>query len=205
MPVDQARSLYKHMTGLTALSDAWKHAAIQSLLNVRSDLRQRPEEEERPPLFVTAESLREKQSELQRIRTEDIPANSKDIQIAREHGDLSENAEYKAAKERQELLHRRAEELQELIDRARPIVPEAIKGDVIAPGTRARLRNLGSQQEESFTFLGMWDADPDNGIISYLSPIGQQLLRHRVGETQKVKLPSGDVTEYEILAIEKAI
>jgi transcription elongation factor GreA len=203
---EQARVLYERMMGMTALSDAWKEAAANSLRNVRSDLDDRERGGESSEIhFVTEAKLRGKQVELQRLRTEEIPQNSKEIQVAREHGDLSENAEYKAAKERQELLHRRAEELQDLIDRARPLSPETINTEVVSPGTRIVVRKIDSGEEETYTLLGLWDAEPDKGVISYLSPFGQQILRRRVGDRLTLELPSGERPEYEVLRIENAL
>lgn len=206
LPVEHARPLYLRMMGMVALSDAWKVAAQASLQSVRGDLDTgRGPEEEQEFLYVTAAKLREKQSELQHIRSVEIPENSRDIQTAREHGDLRENAEYKAAKERQTLLHKRMAELEALLSRARPILPETVTGEMVVPGTRVRLRNTGTGEEEVYTLLGLWDAEPEHGVISYLSPFGSQFLRRRPGETLTVNLPSGESHGYEILSIERAV
>ena len=142
------------------------------------------------------------------VRTMKVRTNADsphDSQLAREFGDLRENAEYKAAKERQVILHRRAEELQNLLDHARPIVPSTVTGEAVAPGTRIHVKNRTSDEEESYSLLGMWDADPDQGIIFYKAPFAAQFLRHREGETLTITIPSGESFEYEILRIERAV
>jgi transcription elongation factor GreA len=200
---EQARPLFAKMMGMSALSDAWKEAVKVSLRGVRGDLED-TSQAVADMLFVTAAKIREKQSDLQHIRTVEIPANSRDIEVAREHGDLSENAEYKAAKERQVLLHRRAEELDDLLSRALPIDPSSVTGETVVPGTRVALRNAETGEEETYTILGLWDADPNLGIISHQSPFASQILTRRAGETVTIKLPSGETPTYEILQIEVA-
>ena len=101
-----------------------------------------------------------------------IPANSKEIAIARSYGDLSENHEYKAAKEMQKILMRRKEELETQLARARGTDFSNAKTDVVGIGTIVQATDLGTNQPETFTILGAWDSDPDKGVISYLSPVG---------------------------------
>lgn len=132
--------------------------------------------------FVLAESLFRKQDELKSIREEEIPKNSKEIATAREYGDLSENAEYKAAKERQEMLNATMTRLQEEIERAEVIRADEIESDRIGFGTRVLLRNPDTNREEQFVILGPWESDPNTGVISYLSPFGAKLLNHRSGD-----------------------
>ncbi len=201
---DAARTLHQHMMRLTALSDAWKEAVTVSIGRVRSDLRA-PADAEEEIHFVTDARLREKRAELQHLHSVEIPQNSKDIQTAREHGDLSENAEYKAAKERQVILHRRAEELDRLLATAQPIVPEAITGETVVPGARITVRRVGDEAEEKYALLGMWDADPASGVIFHRSPFAAPFMRRRVGEQVTVDLPSGETHDYEIMAIENAL
>jgi transcription elongation factor GreA len=208
LPTDEARSLWRKIHGMTSLSDAYKTAVAASLSRVRDDLEERAAGGEAAPgadfHLVTEAVLKVKRAELQHLRTVEIPQNSRDIQVAREHGDLSENAEYKAAKERQVILHRRAEELDSLLSRARPIDPHAISGDTAVPGTRVAVRDAAGE-ERSYTLLGIWDSDPDRGVISYLSPLGAQFMRRRAGERFEVTLPTGEKQELEIVSIEKAL
>ncbi len=111
-----------------------------------------------------------------------IPANSKEIALARSYGDLSENHEYKAAKEMQKILMRRKEELESQLMRARGTDFSNARTDAVSIGTIVEATDLGTNQRETFTILGAWDSDPDKGVISYLSPVGAALLNHKVGD-----------------------
>ncbi len=117
-----------------------------------------------------------------------IPANSKEIAIARSYGDLSENHEYKAAKEMQKILMRRKEELETQLKRARGTDFSNASTDVVGIGTVVRATDLDTNQPETFTILGAWDSDPDKGIISYLSPVAQALLNRKVGDEVEFEL-----------------
>ena len=111
-----------------------------------------------------------------------IPANSKEIAVARSYGDLRENHEYKAAKEMQKVLMRRKEELEGQLTRARGTDFADPRTDVVAVGTVVHATDLEVNQQETFTILGAWDSDPEKGIISYLSPVAQALLNKAPGE-----------------------
>jgi transcription elongation GreA/GreB family factor len=117
-----------------------------------------------------------------------IPANSKEIAIARSYGDLSENHEYKAAKEMQGLLQRNKAELEVLLSRARGTDFANPRTDVAGIGTVIRATDLNTNHVERFTILGAWDSDPERGIISYLSPVGKALIGRKVGEEVEFEL-----------------
>ena len=117
-----------------------------------------------------------------------IPANSKEIAIARSYGDLSENHEYKAAKEMQKMLMRRKDELETQLTRARGTDFSNARTDVVSIGTIVRAMDLGANQPETFTILGAWDSDPDKGVISYLTPVAQSLLNNKVGDEVEFEL-----------------
>ena len=117
-----------------------------------------------------------------------IPANSKEIAIARSYGDLRENHEYKAAKEMQKVLMRRKEELEAQLMRARGTDFSNAKTDTVNIGTVVLATDLGTSQPETFTILGAWDSDPDHGLISYLSPVGAAFLNHKVGDEIEFEL-----------------
>ena len=139
-------------------------------------------------LLVSWSSLERRKDEYDELVKKTIPANSKEIAIARSYGDLSENHEFKAAKEMQKILMRRKQELENDLTRARGIDFSNARTDVVNPGTVVVVRNLDSQQTETFTILGAWDTDPDHGIISYLTPVGQSVLNHSVGEEVQMEL-----------------
>jgi transcription elongation factor GreA len=133
-------------------------------------------------LIVSWESLERRKDEYQELVHKKIPANSKEIAIARSYGDLSENHEYKAAKEMQKLLMRRKTELEAQLIRARGTDFAGAKTDTVSLGTVVHVTDVTTNQPETFTILGAWDSDPDKGVVSYLSPVAQSLLNRKVGD-----------------------
>lgn len=133
-------------------------------------------------LIVTSRMLEEKKKQLQQIIEVEVPANSKEIGFALSLGDLRENAEYKAAKERQNILNTTATRLQEEIDRAQTFDPTTVTVIRVSFGTIVTLKNNDTGLDETYTILGPWESDPDNKIISYMSPFGNAILNHREGE-----------------------
>jgi transcription elongation factor GreA len=133
-------------------------------------------------LMVTAPKYDEKQKQLSNIMEKDIPANSKEIEAALLHGDLSENAEYKAAKERQDQLNNQAARLKEELERAQLFDPNSVNTAKVSFGTKVLLRNTTKERQEEYTIMGPWESDPDHNIISYLSPFGNAILGKTVGE-----------------------
>ena len=136
-------------------------------------------------LLVSETAFKAKQKELKNLIEVEIPLNSKEIGAAIELGDLSENAEYKAGKEKQELLQISVGKLQEEIDRAQIINRENVKNDNISFGITATLKNNKNSDTEVFTILGPWESNPAKNIISYQSPFAGELLGHEAGETLK--------------------
>jgi transcription elongation GreA/GreB family factor len=139
-------------------------------------------------LFVSWESLERRRLEYQDLVQKKIPANSKEIAIARSYGDLRENHEYKAAKEMQKILMRQKDDLEAALSRARGTDYANAKTDVVGPGTVVLATDLATNQPESFTILGAWDSDPDRGVISYLTPIAMALLNRKVGDEVEFEL-----------------
>jgi transcription elongation factor GreA len=133
-------------------------------------------------LFVTAAKYTEKQKQLTDIMEVQVPQNSKEIAFALSLGDLRENAEYKAAKEKQEILNSQVVKLKSEIERASIFDPATIDTSHVSFGTKVVLYNETTAQEEIFTILGPWESDPGNKIISYLSPLGESMVNKRVGD-----------------------
>ncbi len=152
-------------------------------------------------LIVSWPSLERRKDEYTELVQKKIPANSKEIAIARSYGDLRENHEYKSAKEMQKLLMRRKSELEAQLVRARGTDFANPKTDVVSIGTRVRVTDLDAKQEETFSVLGAWDSDPDKGVISYLTPVAQSLLNHKPGESVQFEM-EGTAKHYRIEAIE---
>ena len=133
-------------------------------------------------LLVSWQSLERRKNEYHELVEKKIPANSKEIALARSYGDLSENHEYKAAKEMQKLLMRRKADLETELVRARGTDFSGARTDVASVGTVVHATDLATSQPERFTLLGAWDSDPDKDVVSYLSPVAQALLGHKVGD-----------------------
>jgi transcription elongation GreA/GreB family factor len=133
-------------------------------------------------LVVSWESLERRKNEYHELVEKKVPANSKEIAIARSYGDLRENHEYKAAKEMQKLLLRRKAELEIQLVRARGTDFANPRTDVAGIGTIVYATDLETQQTEHFTILGAWDSAPENNVVSYLSPVAHALLNHKVGD-----------------------
>jgi transcription elongation factor GreA len=133
-------------------------------------------------LMVTARMYEEKQKQLARIMEVEVPANSKEIAFALSLGDLRENAEYKAAKEKQEILNSTVAKLKDEIERAQLFDPASVNTGRTGFGTKVVLKNKSSGKREEYTILGPWESNPDHHIISYLSPFGAAMLNKTAGE-----------------------
>lgn len=160
-------------------------------------------EEKSEALVVSWSSLEKRKAEYEELINKKIPENSKEIGIARSYGDLRENFEFKAAKEMQAVLMRRKSELETALHNARGTAFESPDTSQVSIGTIVGLRDPDTGKEESFTVLGAWDGDPDRGIISYQTAIGQALLGHKLGEI--VTLTDHEETRrFAIISIEAA-
>ncbi|HPO49469.1 MAG TPA: transcription elongation factor GreA, partial [Spirochaetota bacterium] len=133
-------------------------------------------------LLTTKESLIRMQKELLNIKDVEIPDNSKEIGYAMEKGDLKENAEFKAAKERQTYLQNRLNKLMTDIGRATVVKKEDVKGDFITFGTKVTLRDVLSNSNLEYIILGPWESNTEKNIISYQSPLGSKLLDKKEGD-----------------------
>ena len=173
-----------------------KHPAVQSLVSGEQT-------KQDSTIQVSWESLERRRLEYQELVQKKIPANSKEIAIARSYGDLRENHEYKAAKEMQKIIMRQKEELEAQMMRARGMDFSNPKTDAVNIGTVVQATDLETNQSESFTILGAWDSDPDQGIISYLTPVAMALLNRKVGDEVEFEL-HGTKRRHRIEHIEAA-
>lgn len=139
-------------------------------------------------LVVSWLSLEQKRKDYDAIVRKKIPANSKEIAIARSYGDLRENHEYKAAKENQKILMTQKVELERDLMRARGTDFKNPRTDVVSIGTTVAVTEASSAKTETYSILGAWDSAPDQGKISYETPLAQALLTHAVGETVEFTL-----------------
>ncbi|WP_408936575.1 transcription elongation factor GreA [Desulfobulbus sp.] len=154
---------------------------------------------ERIPMSLTGnQQLRD---ELERLERMERPEIVKAIEVARAHGDLSENAEYHAAKERQSLVEGRILELKDKISRVELIDCSKVSTNRAVFGTVVTLMDLITETEATYQLLGPEEADVKKGSISVFSPLGRALLGKEVGDEVKTKTPGG-MREFEIIAIE---
>ncbi len=138
--------------------------------------------------------------ELRRLKEVEMPQVVKDISTARDHGDLSENAEYHAAKERQGFIHARIQHLEGALSRAEVIDPSKLAGDKVQFGARVKVANSDSGEETVYQIVGPDEADLKLGRISVASPLARSLIGREVGDEVTVNLPVGRRV-YEILEI----
>jgi len=149
---------------------------------------------------ITPEGYQKLQEELEKLLKFDRPKNIKDIAEARAHGDISENAEYHAAKERQSFLEGRIRDLQSKLAMAGVIDPSKITQSRVAFGAKVKVLDIEAGEEHVFVLVGPDEADAKNGKISISSPVGKSLLGKEVGDTAIVRAPAKTM-EYEILEI----
>lgn len=143
-----------------------------------------------------AANLRE---ELIRLR-EERPKISREIGIARDHGDLSENAEYHAAKERQGLVEAKIKDIEDKLSRAELIDPSKLSGDRIQFGATVLLMNVDTEEEVTYQIVGAEEASVADGTISITAPLARALISKTIGDEVKVELPSGTRT-YEVCEV----
>ena len=139
--------------------------------------------------------------ELHRVKFVERPQNIRDIEEARSHGDISENAEFEAAKERQAFLEGRIRELESKIAMAQVIEPSSLSGNSIVFGATVVMMDVETDEELKYQIVGVDEADVKGGRISVKSPIARALLGKKVDDTVRVNVPKG-VRELQILRIE---
>ena len=147
---------------------------------------------------LTAEGLQQVELELKKLREEDRPRIIQAIKDARSQGDLSENADYDAAREEQAKTEARIKELEYIVENANVI--EAVDGEV-SIGTTVTVQFVDDDEEEVYKIVGTTEVDVDNNMISKESPIGEALYGHKEGEVVTVNLPNGGGYEIKIAKI----
>ena len=150
---------------------------------------------------MTPEGHKKLHERLKYLRAVERPKNIQAIETARGHGDLSENADYDAAKEAQAHLSREISEIEDRLSRAQVIDPTTISHDKIAFGATVTLEESDSGKEVTYQIVGVFESDIKLGKISVESPIAKALIGKAVGDAALVQTPKG-TREYEILAIE---
>jgi transcription elongation factor GreA len=149
---------------------------------------------------ITKKGYQALQAELERYKRVERPKNIRDIEEARAHGDISENAEFEAAKERQSHIDGRIRDLEHKLAEAEIIDTSNFSTEKIVFGATVTVKELQSEKEQRYTLVGQDEADLKSGKISVQSPVGRSLIGKRVGDTVKVQTPA-KVAEYEVLNI----
>jgi transcription elongation factor GreA len=139
-------------------------------------------------------------AELKHLKTVERPKNVRDIEEARSHGDLSENAEYHAAKDRQSHLEGRMQQLEDWIARADVIDVSRLSGDKVVFGATVTVADTETDKQMKYRIVGELEADLKKGLISVTSPIARSLIGKEVGDTVTVQAPGGS-REYEVLEV----
>ncbi len=149
---------------------------------------------------MTASGYARLQEELKRFKTVERPAIIRALEQARDHGDLAENAEYTAARERQSFIEGRVAELEDKIRRAEVIDVSKLSGRVVKFGAKVRLADEDTGEETTYQIVGTDEADIKAGLLSVTSPLARALIGKRVGDTVEVVTPSG-TKAYEIVRV----
>jgi transcription elongation GreA/GreB family factor len=171
------------------------HPEIQDLMSGR-------EKEQEETLIVSEASYTEKKAAYDRLIKEEIPQNREDIKIARSYGDLRENFEYKSAKEYQRVLMKRQGDWERDLKLAQPTDFANPDTSKVSIGTIVKLEPVTDGSPLSYTVLGAWDSDPDNGIIAYLSERGLAILDKKIGDEVEFPLGTGGTERYRITGVQ---
>ena len=154
-------------------------------------------------ILMTREGYDKLKAELERLRGVEMLEITKRVATAREMGDLSENAEYHAAREDQGMLQARVNDLSDRLSRAVIIDPSKMPKDTVAFGSKVRVMDLDMDEEETYEIVGPGQENPDKGRILSTSPIGQGLLGKKKGETVSIPVPRGTI-RFKVLEISAA-
>jgi transcription elongation factor GreA len=153
-------------------------------------------------IYLSREGYEKLREELDRLKTVKRREFSKAIGEARAHGDISENAEYDAAKEAQGLNEKKIMELETKLARAKILEDEGIPTDEVLIGATVKLKDMDTGEELSYTLVAEEEADFSKNKISVTSPVGSGLLNHKEGETVKIVIPAGTL-RYKVLKISR--
>lgn len=154
-------------------------------------------------IWTSQESLSRREAELKNVEDVKMLENARAIGAAAAHGDLSENSEWKFALEERDMLRARVAKMQDELSRAHVLHPENVPTEMVGVGSKVSLKNVTSGTEIELTFLGPWDADLQKKILSYQTPIAQQLMGHPIGDVVHLTL-DGEEGDFRIERLEVA-
>ncbi len=175
--------------------------SVQSIVGGEAASRK---DEDTEDLIVSQESFNKQKAEYEKLVTEDIPRNKEEIAEARSHGDLRENAEYKMARQQQDLLLARKNELELAINKARVTDFSDATKDSVSVGSVVTLRPAEGGEPVRYSILGAWDGDPENQILSYQTPLAKALLGGKVGDEVTIEIEGNEAT-WKVEKIERYV
>lgn len=149
---------------------------------------------------MTLKGKQKLEEEIKHLKTVERPKVIEEIAVARSHGDLSENAEYDAAKEKQAFIEGRIKEIDDKLARAQVIDLSTIKTDKVVFGATVELADTESGEKKNYSIVGTDEANIKLGLLSIDSPVARQLLGKKEGDVVMIRIPKGEV-EYEILSV----
>lgn len=155
------------------------------------------------PIILTPEGYKKLEQELRDLKVEGRKEIAEKIKEARSYGDLSENAEYDAAKDAQAAMEQRITTIENMLKNAQIISESEVSTDTITIGSRVKLFDVEFDEEMEYTIVGSTEANPDEGRISDESPIGSAILGHKVDDVVDVTLANGEVIQFKVLEISK--
>ncbi len=155
------------------------------------------------PFILTPEGYKKLEEELRNLKVEGRKEIAEKIKEARSYGDLSENAEYDAAKDAQASMEQRITTIENMLKNAQIVSESDVTTDAISIGSRVKLYDMEFEEEMEYTIVGSTEANPDEGRISDESPIGSAILGHKVDEVVDVELPNGEIIQFKVLEINK--
>ena len=189
---EEAREMLHALDRVPGLEEHRRATVREALLMKFPELRAPAREY----LYATAESIEARRQEVIHMKSVELPANAIAMKTAKEHGDLRENFEYHAARQKHEYLSARIATIADELERSRALDPTKIDVSEVRVGARVRLRDVATGAERNATILGPWDSKPEEGIYSYQSEFAERLLGSRLGD--RVNLSEGQV---EVISI----
>ena len=203
---DTVKKMYTLIDDIADINADKKSTARNKILEKYPDFKFRVSEEKTSQpkgMIVTSKKLAEKKAEIDNIKNVELEKNKVDLADAKAKGDLKENAEYQAAKERKQYLEHTLAKLQEELNRAVIFDPTTSTTAVVSFATVVTLHDNIENKDEEYTILGPWESDPDNNIISYMSPFGDAILDKKVGDNARFTINEHKY-DYTIKEIKKA-
>lgn len=205
MPKDEVTRIHDIVSFTRGLSEAGK-ATILNILEaaVPERFQEQLERWEEPCIYTAKAGLDKQREELVRLTTVEYRKITVAIGDAAAMGDISDNAEYQSALEARQRLTERAAVLKAQVDSSKLVTPNIVPDDHIGVGSTVELEDLSDGSMRTFTFLGPWDANPDEDIYSYVAPFAQTFLGKKIGEVVEVT-SGGSTARYEVLGLGSAV